>query len=222
MNRMPRAIEFGDLRRTTPIDSAFGLGRGRPVDRYYIEAFLERHADDIRGHVLEVTEANYTHRYGGDKVIQSDVLCAPPGNANATIVADLAHADELPGEQFDCFICTQTLTYIYPLERALHHAHRLLRPNGVLLVTVPGISQISPTDDSTWGEYWRFTRRSLTRLLQGAFGEDNVSVRSCGNVLTSIAFLHGLAMEDLSRDELDVHDEHYPLVILGRAVKSQA
>ena len=49
------------LRRTEPISRAYGFDRGTPVDRHYIEAFLQRHAPspdysagDIRGRVLEV------------------------------------------------------------------------------------------------------------------------------------------------------------------------
>src|SRR6185312_2075371 len=61
-------VRFGDLRRTTPIASDFGYARGGPVDRYYIEGFLARHADDIRGRVLEVGDASYTHRFGGSRV----------------------------------------------------------------------------------------------------------------------------------------------------------
>ena len=54
--------DLGDLRRLTPIDSGFGGGRGKPVDRHYIEDFLRRHAADIRGRVLEVAEDDYTSR----------------------------------------------------------------------------------------------------------------------------------------------------------------
>ena len=39
------AVDFGDLRRTAPISRKFGVDRGLPVDRYYIERFLEAEAD---------------------------------------------------------------------------------------------------------------------------------------------------------------------------------
>ena len=38
-------VAFGDLRRLTPISSK-GFDRGRPIDRYYIEAFLAAHSND--------------------------------------------------------------------------------------------------------------------------------------------------------------------------------
>jgi hypothetical protein len=47
-------VRFGDFARTAPIDSYFGFGRGTPLDRFYIESFLDRNRDDIAGRVLEV------------------------------------------------------------------------------------------------------------------------------------------------------------------------
>jgi hypothetical protein len=46
-----------------------------------------------------------------------------------------------------------------------------------------------------------------------------VTVDTYGNVLAAIAFLHGLAREDLSDRELDVRDDFYPVVVAVRAVK---
>jgi SAM-dependent methyltransferase len=134
--------DLGDLRRLTPIDPGFGLGRGKPVDRHYIEDFLRRHADDIRGRVLEVGEDAYTVEYGGRRVTHSDILHADDSNPRATLIGDLAAGDALPGDAFDCFICTQTLTYIYDVQGAVQTIHRILKPGGVLLATVPGISQM--------------------------------------------------------------------------------
>ena len=40
----PGGTRFGNMRRLTPLSRHFGYERGTPVDRYYIEAFLARHA----------------------------------------------------------------------------------------------------------------------------------------------------------------------------------
>ena len=213
-------LDLGDLRRVTPIDSGFGLGRGKPVDRHYIEDFLCRHAADVRGRVLEVGENVYTQAYGGARVARSDILHADGSNPHATLVGDLAGANELPSDAFDCFICTQTLTYIYDVQRAVRTIHRILAPGGVLLATVPGISQMSPYDRDRWGEYWRFTAQSLGRLLGECFGSARVEVEAYGNVLASTAFLQGLCTDDLSRAELDHRDQRYQMLVAGRAVKA--
>ena len=219
MNAVPHALDFGDFRRVTPLDPLFGGGRGKPVDRHYIEHFLAAHCGDIRGRVLEVAEDAYTRRYGGLRVTGSDILHADDSNPAATVVADLAEGADIPSNRFDCFICTQTLTYIYPVQNAIATIYRILKPGGVLLATVPGISQISPYDRDRWGEYWRFTSQSLRRLLSDTFPIENVRVEAYGNVLASTAFLQGLAVEDLRIDELDHHDQRYEMLVAGRAVK---
>ena len=219
MTDAPPVLDLGDLRRVTPIDSGFGLSRGKPVDRHYIEDFLQRHASDIRGRVVEVAENGYTRRFGGDRVERSDILHVDDSNERATLVGDLAEPNDLPADAFDCFICTQTLTYIYDLQQAVETIHRMLRPGGVLLVTVPGISQMSPYDRDRWGEYWRFTAQSLGRLLGKPFGSENVAVEAYGNVLASTAFLQGLCVDDLRRDELEHRDQRYQMLVAGRAVK---
>jgi len=219
MSAPTATLDLGDLRRVTPIDSGFGLGRGQPVDRHYIEDFLARHRGDIRGRVLEVGEDAYTVRYGGGRVTHSDILHADASNPRATLIADLADGSALPGDAFDCFICTQTLTYIYDVQGAVRTIHRILAPGGVLLATVPGISQMSPYDRDRWGEYWRFTAQSLGRLLGEPFGSANVEVEAYGNVLASTAFLQGLCTDDLRSDELEHRDHRYQMLVAGRAVK---
>jgi SAM-dependent methyltransferase len=211
-------VDLGDLRRLEPIDGAYGCGRGRPIDRHYIEGFLQRRRGDVQGRVLEVGDDHYTRRFGGDRVVHGDVLHGAAGNPRATLVGDLATGKGLPEACYDCFICTQTLQYVYDLPAAAATIARLLAPGGVLLLTVPGISQISPVDRGLWGEHWRFTPESVERLLRGAFG--TVEVAGHGNVLAAIGFLHGLSCEDLRVEELDHHDDRYPMLVTARAVKT--
>src|SRR4051812_35005125 len=91
-----------NLQQTQPVSRVFGIDRGNPIDRYYIEKFLLDCAQDIRGSVLEISDDTYTRKYGGSKVLHSDVLNAVPGNPAATIVADLAVAsDQMPSGSFD-------------------------------------------------------------------------------------------------------------------------
>lgn len=213
------AVDFGDLRRLTPISRDFGRDRGQPIDRYYIEQFLAQHADDVQGRVLEIGESTYTRRFGGARVTQADVLDLPRDNPNATIEADLAHGDDLPESQFNCIIFTQTLQYVYDAPAAVATLHRLLKPGGVLLASFPVISQICRFDMDRWGDFWRFTTASVLRLLSGAFETENVAVTAHGNVLVAISFLTGLSAHELTTQELDYHDPDYQLVITARAVK---
>lgn len=215
-------MEFGALRRLTPVSRVFGLDRGKPIDRHYIERFLSEHAADVRGRVLEFGADTYTRAHGGDGVSQADVLDVDPSNPKATIVADLTRGDQIPAGFFDCVICTQTLQMIYEVRPALAQLERILRPGGVLLVTSHGISQIARREGiDPWGEYWHFTSQSLRRLLAERFPEDNLRVEVYGNVLAATAYLQGLAAEELTGAELDHRDPDYELLIGVRARKPE-
>jgi hypothetical protein len=213
-------VHFGSLRRLTPISRVFGFDRGQPIDRYYIEEFLQENCRDIAGQVLEVADAHYTRRFGGDRVTKSDVLHAVPGNPQATLVGDLATGQGIPENAFDCIIMTQVFQLIYDIKAAVATAHLALRPSGVLLATFTGISPISRYDMDRWGEYWHPTSRAVQRLFEAVFPPQGVRVQAHGNVLAAIAFLHGLAAEDLRKNELQHSDPDYELVITVRAVKS--
>ncbi len=212
-------INFGSLGRVKPIRANFGLDRGLAIDRYYIENFLARYAEVIQGHVLEIKEPLYTDKFGGDRIIKSDVLHVEVGNPKATIVADLTKADHLPSNTFDCIILTQTLPFIYDVRAAIRTLHRILKPGGVLLATVPGITQISHDDMTRWGQYWSFTTLSTQQLFEEAFDQEKIEVTAYGNVLSAIAFLHGIVTEELEQSKLDYHNPEYQVLITARAVK---
>ncbi|AKG20960.1 class I SAM-dependent methyltransferase [Calothrix sp. 336/3] len=213
-------INFGNLRRLKPISREFGYDRGLPIDRYYIENFLARQAYDVHGRVLEIGEATYTRRFGGDRVTKSDVLHVVEGNPEATIVGDLTNADNIPSEAFDCVILTQTLHLLYDMKTGLANLYRILKPGGILLVTVPGISQVVKCD---WGSdwCWALTAQSARMLFEEFFPKINIEVETHGNVLTAIAFLQGLAVEELSKEELDYKDDEYQVLITIRVVKAE-
>ncbi len=216
------SVRFGSLDRVNPVSTEFGFDRGHCIDRYYIESFLHEHAQDIRGHVLEIADNDYTLQFGNGRVEQSTVLHAVAGNPRATIVADITSAENIPSNTFDCMIITQTLQFIYDFRAAIATIHRLLKPGGVLLTTFPGISQISRFDMDRWGEYWRFTTLSAKQLFAERFGQEAVAVRAYGNVFAAVALLHGLAQEDIEVAKLQPHDPDYEVLITVRAVKQES
>jgi SAM-dependent methyltransferase len=221
LTRLPPVglVNFGSLRRVKPVSMTWGFDRGKPVDRHYIDRFMASTASDIRGHVLEVGTDTYTVLFGGEKVTSIDVLHVADGYPKTTIVADLTRADHVPSDTFDCIICTQTLHLVYDVATAMRTLHRLLKPGGVLLLTTPGISQISRYDMDHWGDFWRFTRASLRRLFSEVFPADSLRIETYGNVLAATAFLHGLAVEELTEDELNFVDADYEVIIAVRGRK---
>jgi SAM-dependent methyltransferase len=233
--RDPGAIK--EVRRLTPASRRSGWDRGGPIDRYYIEHFLRRHAGageygagDIRGRVLEVTDDRYTRKFGrfpskdgpklGD-VTRADVLDLSEVNPQATIIGDLTRETDLPEDTFDCIICTQVLLIVYDFRAALRTMHRALAPGGVLLMTNPGITRVCRPDVDLWGDYWRFTALSIRRLLEELFPAENVTVEAYGNVRAAAAALYGLSAKELKREELELHDPDFEVIVAARAVKPE-
>ena len=142
--------------------------RGLPVHRYYLEGFLTLHAVDIRGHCLEFQEDTYMSRLGGDRVTRLDIVhkAGDKESRHATLIADLTKPNALPGNTFDCIVCTYVLHLVYDFQRFTSELHRLLRPGGVLLIAVPHITICYPQ----YGEFWRFTVEGLRRVLAQKFG----------------------------------------------------
>lgn len=210
-------LRVGQFSSSRPLSKAFGFDRGTPIDRLYIEGFLQSHSADIRGRVLEVGDDSYSRRFGGDRISAQDILHIHAGNPAATIVGDLADPATLPADCFDCMILTQTLQYVFDLETAVANIRRSLRPGGVGLITVPAIS---PLCEDEWkaSHYWLFTALSLERLLASEFDRDKISVATHGNLYAATAFLHGAAVEEVNGSKLRGTDSSYPVTISARVV----
>lgn len=212
-------IRRGDFDRMKPFSKAFGYDRGGPIDRYYIENFLQRESACIKGRVLEIGDNNYTLKYGADKVTISDILHIGDSNPNATFIGDLSNAPHLPDNSFDCIILTQTLHLIYDVKEALQTCFRILKPGGTLLLTVPGIT---PIDKGEWKYLWlwSFTEASIKRLLGEVFQEGNLQIETYGNVLVATSFLYGAGLPEMKKEEMDYTDPHYPVIITAIAQKT--
>jgi SAM-dependent methyltransferase len=215
--RWMRPRRLGELRRTTPF-TTWGKSRGGQVDRYFVAQYMEAHASDIRGRVLEVAGDEYATAFGRD-VDRVDILDIEDDNPRASFLADIADASIIPSEAFDCVLVTQLLPFVFDVRGALSTCHRVLRTGGVLLITTPGICRLAPVEAELYGHWWNFTSMSARRLTEEAFGDGNVEVTTYGNVLSAAAYLYGLGLNDLTSDELAYHDPAFQVTIGVRAVK---
>ena len=168
---------------------------------------------------MEIGDDRYTCQFGGERVTRSDVLDQAHPDSSSTIVADLTRAGHVPSDSFDCIIITQTLQFIYDVHAAVRTLHRILKPGGVVLGSVPTLSPICRYDMDRWGDYWRFTSAAVQRLFGDVFGSNNVHVEAYGNVLVATAFFYGMAAEELTTEELDFNDRDFEALITVRAVK---
>lgn len=207
--RRLRRVRWGSFRRPGPVSHRWGYDRGRPVDRHLIERFIIEHRDLIHGRVLEVKDTMYTARHGHD-VTSFDVVDIVVDNADATIVADLSDPGSLPAGRFDCAVITQTLMCVPDPAAALTNLWQSLAPGGSILLTAAAISRVDP--DSSDIDRWRFTPAGLRVLVDRCCPGAEAEVVGLGNIVVAIAFLHGLAAEELDADELGRIDPSYPVV----------
>jgi len=216
--RLLKKPKWHNLRNLSPVSNVFAFDRGTPIDRIYIEDFLNKNKDAIKGTVCEIADNSYSKKFGTD-VKKYEILHYTQDNKNATIIGDLTDINTLPAKKIDCFILTQTLNFIYDFKSAINGIYHILNDHGIALVTVSGISQISRYDYERWGDYWRFTDLSIKNAFCEVFGNDNVDVYVYGNVLSATAFLQGISAEELTEKELFYKDQDYQVTICIKAVK---
>lgn len=203
-------------RNTKPASRKFGYDRGTPIDRYWIEDFLEKNKMNIKGVVLEVTDNRYTVRYGSKNVTKSDVLDINPKNKKANIICDLRDlSKKVKNDTYDCIILTHVLGLIDNYETALTECYRILKKDGVLIFTGSSFGPILGDEEV----HWRFNRFSAKYILGKVFGNKNVVVVAYGNALAGQALWAGLSQEDLSSDQLSVYDPQFPCMVGAIAKK---
>ena len=199
---------WGNMRRVTPFSPHFGFERGTPVDRHYVAAFFAAHRSEIKGRVLEIQSNSYTERFGVGVTTPHSIDINP--HFKPTFCCDLARAQNvIPSESYDCFLIPNTLAHVRDLEPALQNAYRVLVPGGVILATCPGFVPLVPDGD----DFWRLSAAGWQRVFGSACPGSQLEVKSHGNCLTAVAAMYGLALEELTRAELDHNDSRYPVLV---------
>lgn len=188
----------------------FGSNRGNPIDRYYIEHFLSNNSIYIHGNVGEMGEPTYTDWFGHD-LRKKYIFHVNQKGENIKNI-NLETGEGIEDELLDCFICTQTISFIYDIHSTIKNIWRLLKKDGVAMITVPGICKISMGDYEQWGDYWRFSKQSLLRLIKEE-KFDLINIVSNGNIKTAMCFLYGMTVEDLTEEDFAYNDEQFPVVV---------
>jgi glycosyltransferase involved in cell wall biosynthesis/SAM-dependent methyltransferase len=202
-------VRFGSFRRRAPIGRARGAERGTTIDRHYVREFLARHADDLQGDVLEL---------GAHDLFRDARAHGVTGHTTLPLDDTTRfRLSQLPEGRFDCVVASHVLDRVYDVRPFVKALHRVLKPGGVLLATLPGVGNVGP--DTVHDSYWSFTPLAAQTLFEETFPSLKLAVEPCGNVLVATASLHGLAAEELRARELEYRDATYAVVVGVRAVK---
>lgn len=219
LRRLLRPAFFYFLSHSTkPLSNYHGFDRGTPIDRFYIENFLEENSGIIKGVCLELLNNDYTLKYGGTNVTKSDILDVDILNKNATIIDDLRKLEKIADNTYDCLVLTQVLQFIDDIPAAISECYRILKPGGTILATLPSLSRIDPISGQA-GDYWRFTVASAAYLFGKNFKPERTEIKSLGNVRSGLYFYAGLAQEDSLIETLEDNDLNFPLIITVKAQK---
>jgi hypothetical protein len=84
--------------RTTPVSPVFGLDRGLPIERYYIERFLHEHRHDVRGRCLEIATRSTSTSSGDGRVTAIDVLHVQEARPAPRSSPSLTSAEHVPSD----------------------------------------------------------------------------------------------------------------------------
>jgi len=135
------------------------------VIRNGVKTFLNEKAAlyDKKGRLLDVAPQKYLGAKEFFKKIQVETLDIDP-QSNASYIADLCckNDDIIDSNYFDIIVCTEVLEHTLNPFNAILEIHRILKNNGILLLTVPFNFRIhGPLPDC-----WRFTEHGLKELLK--------------------------------------------------------
>ncbi|HLP44243.1 MAG TPA: class I SAM-dependent methyltransferase [Candidatus Nanoarchaeia archaeon] len=133
---------------------------------------IKKHASVITGRVLDIGAGSYS-RYQNlfkfTEYVRMDIAPGKGVDAVGTI-----ESIPFPDNSFDSIVCTQVIGDVFDLEKAFAEIKRVLKPNGVALITE---SLLDPLHDEPH-DFWRFTEHSLRALsIRAGFTVETVEKR---------------------------------------------
>lgn len=97
-------------------------------------------------------------------------------------VGDLTDMPQVPDDRFDSVVCHQVLEHIAEPAKALQEMHRVLKPEGHLVLSVPHLSRLHELPH----DYFRYTPNGIAALAEQT-GFEVEQISTFGGVFT---FLH--------------------------------
>ena len=166
----------------------------RTFSRIYVDNFLKENINYLEGNILDIGGKKFNKRglIKFSKNIEDSIVYL---NVDASTKPDfLADAENLPfeNESFDTFMLIEIIEHLKNPDRVLNEAFRILKPNGIGLITCPFLLKVhaDPYD------FQRFTIKKLEQILE-EIGFKVIKVSVKGNLFSTI---HDLIYGYLSRE----------------------
>ena len=149
--------------------------------RNVLEALLEDHKHAIRGKILDIGSRSRRYDWLFDGMVTA-VDVRPNEDLNIEY-ADVEQSLPFPDNHFDSVLCLEVFEYLEHFRRAIDEIHRVLRPEGAAIVTVPFMDNAMHKDSPPHYDKLRFTKECLLDI----FGEKfSVEYQAIGNGFTVI------------------------------------
>lgn len=113
--------------------------------------------------------SKYVSRYDG--------LDISPRTSNVKYICSVEKMDIVPSEAYDSAIALEVLEHLPHPWIALHEVHRIMKPNGVLIISVPHLSRLHEEPH----DYYRYTKYGLRKLLEDS-GFDVINISEKGGL----------------------------------------
>ena len=200
------------IRDVHPVNDRYGMGRGTPIARYYINRYFESARTRIRGTVLEFGQPTYAEqldcRYETISIVPEDRPTLEMDICDEAVV-------QVRPRHYDFIICTSVVQLVPEPRRAVQNMHRLLKPGGTLVIAEKCVSIVDPWFGDL--DKWRFTPAGMAALLTDFA---TVEVQGFGNLYTMCAYLSGLTADEIPQDKLHYHDPVYPILSIASATSA--
>ena len=175
--RLVRGVPYSDRRTTLSLLPGAAVG-----------TWLASHVDLLRGRLLDAGCGNQPFReWYGPHVEQA--LCLDAAPLEGVHVVGMADALPFADASFDTLLVTEVLEHVNDAEAAAREMHRVLRPGGHALITVP---YLYPTHEAPY-DFRRFTHFGLRALLE-RHGLEVVALDAKGGGLLLLAHMGVLSV----------------------------
>jgi SAM-dependent methyltransferase len=105
-----------------------------------------------------------------------------PRAAGLTLIGDIQHLGMIPSAFYDSALCLEVLEHVPDPWQACREICRILKPGGVLILSVPHLSRLHDLPH----DYYRYTHVGLTHMLRSA-GLELVVIKTKGGLFTFLA-----------------------------------
>ncbi len=159
---------------------------GYTFRRYYVDLFLKKSAEKfcINKKILDLG-GNHLRKRGDFNIrdFSNKVTTANIKKTNGVDIVTNAHNLSIKSSSYEVVICTEVLEHTYNPKKVISEIHRVLKKNGVMIITIPFLYHIHADPD----DYCRLTKSFLLKtLIDLKLHRKNIQIEQQGGFYTTL------------------------------------